>query len=244
MKLQFLGCGDAFGSGGRFNTCFLVRAKSTAFLIDCGASSMIAMRKFAVDPNEIDAVLLTHLHGDHFGGLPFFLLDAQLNSRRTKPLTIAGPPTTQRRLLDTMECLFPGSGKIDWRFDLRIVELEPGVIWQDGPIRVTPYLVDHQCGAPPFALRIACDGKIIAYSGDTQWTPSLIDAARDADLFICEAYFNDKQIKFHLDLETVRTHLDEIRPKRLILTHLGPDMLDRRADAEWEVAEDGMVLTV
>lgn len=244
MQLQFLGCGDAFGSGGRFNTCFLVRAASTSFLIDCGASSMIAMRKFAVDPNEIDCVLLTHLHGDHFGGLPFFLLDAQLNSRRVRPLVIAGPPTTERRLLDTMECLFPRSSKIDWRFDLRIIAMEPGVQWRHGPISVTPYLVHHQCGAPPFALRIACDGKTIAYSGDTQWTDSLIDAARDVDLFICEAYFQDKKVKFHLDLATVLEHLDEIRPKRLVLTHLSPDMLDRRAEVDWEIAEDGMVLSI
>lgn len=70
MKVQFLGCGDAFGTGGRFNTCFLVTTSARQFLIDCGASSMVAMRKFGVDPNSIDMVFLTHLHDDHFGGLP------------------------------------------------------------------------------------------------------------------------------------------------------------------------------
>ena len=78
MRLQFLGSGDAFGSGGRFNTCFhLERANRGNVLIDCGASSMVAIRKWGVDPNAISTVLVTHLHGDHFGGLPFFLLDAQ-----------------------------------------------------------------------------------------------------------------------------------------------------------------------
>jgi ribonuclease BN (tRNA processing enzyme) len=91
MELQFLGRGDAFGSGGRFNTCLHFRDGSGAFLVDCGASSMIAMRKFGVDPNGIRSILITHLHGDHFGGLPFFMLDAQLVSRRTAPLTIAKP---------------------------------------------------------------------------------------------------------------------------------------------------------
>jgi ribonuclease BN (tRNA processing enzyme) len=244
MELQFLGCGDAFGSGGRFNTCFHVLGASANFLIDCGASSMVAMRKFGVDPNEIDCVLLTHLHGDHFGGLPFMLLDAQLGSRREKPLVIAGPPTTEKRLHDTMECLFPRSTTIDWRFDLRVVEMDPGVEWRHGPVSVTPYLVHHHCGAPPFALRVTCDGSTVSYSGDTQWTDSLVDAARDADLFICEAYFHDKTVKFHLDLATLVAHLDEIRPKRLVLTHLGPDMLDRLAGVAYEVAEDGLVLTV
>ena len=78
MRLQFLGSGDAFGSGGRFNTCFhLERANRGNVLIDCGASSMVAIRKWGVDPNAISTVLVTHLHGDHFGGLPFFLLDGQ-----------------------------------------------------------------------------------------------------------------------------------------------------------------------
>ncbi|MBV8411843.1 MAG: MBL fold metallo-hydrolase [Alphaproteobacteria bacterium] len=79
MRLQFLGSGDAFGSGGRFNTCFhLERSAHGNVLIDCGASSMIAIRKWQVDPNVISTIVVTHLHGDHFGGIPFFLLDAQL----------------------------------------------------------------------------------------------------------------------------------------------------------------------
>ena len=97
MRLQFLGSGDAFGSGGRFNTCFhLTRAQGGNVLIDCGASSMVAIRKWGVDPNGISTVLVSHLHGDHFGGLPFFLLDAQLISRRTTPLALAGPPASRR----------------------------------------------------------------------------------------------------------------------------------------------------
>jgi ribonuclease BN (tRNA processing enzyme) len=78
MLLQALGCGDAFGSGGRFHTCFHVSARVVSFLVDCGASALIAMRRFGVDPNTIRTVLISHLHGDHFGGLPFLLLDAQL----------------------------------------------------------------------------------------------------------------------------------------------------------------------
>jgi ribonuclease BN (tRNA processing enzyme) len=78
MHVKFLGCGDAFGSGGRLNTCFLVNRGDASFLVDCGASAMISIRRFGIDPNSVGAIVLSHLNADHFGGLPFFLLDAQL----------------------------------------------------------------------------------------------------------------------------------------------------------------------
>lgn len=244
MELQFLGSGDAFGSGGRFNTCFLVRDRQGAFLIDCGASSMIALRKFGVDPNTIRAVVISHLHGDHFGGLPFFILDAQLVSRRTAPLVIAGPPGLRRRLDTAMETFFPGSTKIERRFAVDVREMQPREAHGVEGIEVTPYLMRHPCGAPPFALRIAVDGKVVCYSGDTEWVDELAEAASGADLFVAEAYFADKAIKFHLDYTTLAAHLPAIGARRVIVTHMSPDMLSRHPTLGCEAAEDGMVISI
>ncbi len=242
ITLTFLGSGDAFGSGGRFHTCIHVAGGGACFLIDCGASSLIAMKRFGVDPDAIDAVLLTHLHGDHFAGIPFLVLHAQLIARRTRPLVVAGPPGAGERIERTMEALFPGSSKVKRKFELRIVELAPGRASAIGPVTVTPFEVAHPSGAPPFALRVELHGKTIAYSGDTEWTEALIPAARDADLFIAEAYFYDKKIKHHLDLATLLAHMDELRPKRLIVTHMSEDMLRRLEALPCEHAEDGMVV--
>jgi ribonuclease BN (tRNA processing enzyme) len=242
LSVVFLGSGDAFGSGGRLQTCILVHSATCHFLVDCGTTSLVAMRRQGVDPNSIAMILVSHLHGDHFGGIPFFILDAQLISKRTQPLLVAGPPGTQQRLTQAMEVLFPGSSKVPQRFDMRIVE------WQDacptalGDITVTPYVVQHASGAPPFALRIACEGKIITYSGDTEWTDRLVAATQQADLFIAEAYFFDKQITYHLDYRTLMAHIDTLRPKRLILTHMGADMLARLETLVCETAADGLVL--
>jgi ribonuclease BN (tRNA processing enzyme) len=244
MQLRFIGCGDAFGSGGRFNTCFQVIAPSTTVLIDCGASSMVALRKWGVDPNGIDAIFITHLHGDHFGGLPFLILDAQLVSRRTKPLTIAGPPGLRQRLGQAMEVFFPGSVDIGRKFALDVIELEPDTARTVGTVSVLPMQVRHPCGAPPFALRLTIDGKSVAYTGDTEWTEALIPVAQDADVFIAEAYFHDRKIRFHLDLETVLANMDRLRPRRLVLTHMSPDMLARDFAGRFEVAHDGLVLDV
>ncbi|HWG79389.1 MAG TPA: MBL fold metallo-hydrolase [Stellaceae bacterium] len=242
MRVRFLGCGDAFGSGGRFHTCFHMSGGETTFLVDCGASSLIAMRRFGVDPNGLAAVFISHLHGDHFGGLPFLILDAQLVSRRTAPLTIAGPPGLPERLHAAMEALFPGSSTVARNFALDIRELQPDTSTTINGVAVTPRLVRHPCGAPPFALRLECGGKVVAYSGDTEWTDALISAARDADLFIAEAYFYDKKIKHHLDWQTLRSHLPALRAKRVILTHLSADMLAHLGSVDCETAEDGKIV--
>ena len=244
MEIRFLGSGDAFGSGGRYHTCFLVTAAATRFLVDCGASALIALKRFAVDPNSIDTVLVSHLHGDHFGGLPFFLLDAHLVSRRTRPLTLLGPPGFRDRLHHAQEVLFPGSTGIPAKFALTLIEMPEHAPQTVGPVRVTPYLVTHYSGAPPYALRIECDGRTMTYSGDTEWAENLVPAARGADLFIVEAYFYDKKIKYHLDYATLRSRLAEIGAKRVILTHMSAEMLARRAEVDHECAEDGLVVTI
>jgi ribonuclease BN (tRNA processing enzyme) len=244
MQVTFLGSGDAFGSGGRFNTCFLVRHALGAFLIDCGASSLVAMRKFGVDPNTIDTIFISHLHGDHFGGLPFFLLDAQFYSRRAGPLAVVGPPGLSTRLADAMEIFFPGSSATPRKFAVEIQEIVAGERRVFGDVGVTAQLVEHACGAPPFALRLEADGKVLAYTGDTEWTDSLIAAGRDADLLIAEALTFERRIRFHLDYASLKANLARIGARRVILTHMGPDMLARLGEAPEEVAEDGRTVTV
>jgi ribonuclease BN (tRNA processing enzyme) len=244
MKLRFLGCGDAFGSSGRFNTCFLVEAASAAFLIDCGASSLIAMRKFGIDPNCIDTVFVSHLHADHFGGLPFLLLDAQLYSRRSAPLTLVGPPGFHRRLMEAMELFFPGSSNVQRKFSTEIREFGVGETETINGITVTTYLVEHASGAPALGLRFACDGKVLAYTGDTAWTENLVPLGRDADLLIAETLFFDRQVKYHLDYRTLKANLGRIGAKRVILTHMGPQMLERIAQVEEERADDGKLVEI
>jgi ribonuclease BN (tRNA processing enzyme) len=81
-----------------------------------------------------------------------------------------------------------------------------------------------------------------AYSGDTQWTPALAEAARGADLFAVEAYTFDRPVRYHLDYQTLRAHLGQIRAERVVLTHMSAAMLARLTDAELPAAYDGMVI--
>ena len=239
MKVKFLGSGDAFGSGGRFQTCIMVEANEKKILVDCGASSQIALRKFDVNPNEISAIFITHLHGDHFAGIPFFILDAQMISKRTSPLTIAGPVGITKRVFEAMEVMFPGSSKVQQKFPIEITELTVEQVTQFGDIAVTSYPVVHPSGDPSTALRIHFGGKVITYTGDTEWTDALIPAATGADLLISEAYFYDKKVKFHLDFGTISEHLNELKVKQLILTHMGTDMLGKLDNIDCDFAYDG-----
>ena len=91
MNITFLGTGDAFGSGGRLQTCIALHA-SIGILIDCGATALIGMKRYGIDPQSIDVVVLSHLHGDHFAGLAYLIRETQIAAARTRPLTIVGPP--------------------------------------------------------------------------------------------------------------------------------------------------------
>jgi len=242
MRLQFVGCGDAFGSGGRLNTCFHVTGDRVNFLIDCGASSLPALKRLGIPRDDLDLILITHFHGDHFAGLPFLLLDAQF-SRRTRPLVIAGPEGIEQKLPQLMEALFEHSSRTTPKFDLAVVALRPEETRAFGAVNVTPFPVVHgESGGPFLAYRIEAEGCVIAYSADTEWTETLIPLAREADLFIAEAYYYDKVVKNHLSLTTLQAHLAEIKPKRLMLTHMSDDMLGRLDTLQHTAAHDGMIV--
>src|SRR3954447_21075471 len=137
MKLTIVGSGDAFGSGGRFNTCFWLETAKGTLLVDCGASSPVALKMRNLNFDRVDAVVLSHLHGDHFGALPFLLLDAQLLTRRQRPLTIAGPPGTRERIMAALEIFFPRATANQWRFPFEIIEIVPGK-----PTEIVGHLVE------------------------------------------------------------------------------------------------------
>ncbi len=243
MRVRFLGSGDAFGSGGRLQTCILLEFGDFRCLVDCGASSLIALKRAAIEPNDIDTVLLTHLHGDHFGGIPFLVLDGQF-SHRSQRLLVAGPPGVAERTTQLMEALFAGSSKTERKFKTEFLELIGGTPSAIGALRVTPYEVVHACGSLPYALRIELGGFIIGYSGDTEWTDNLIPAAAGSDLFILEANFYDKPMRFHIDYTTLARHRSQLGCKRLIVTHMGPDMLAHVAGLPVEAAYDGMEVSL
>jgi ribonuclease BN (tRNA processing enzyme) len=244
MRVTIIGCGDAFGSGGRFNSAMLVDVGDALCLLDCGASTMPALNSAKIDPNRIDIIVLTHLHGDHFGGVPFLLLDAQWVRARTRPLTIMGPPGTRRRLHDTFEALFSGaSARTPWSFLWNVEEIEPGGAVHRNGFDVQTIEVNHPSGAPSTAVRLTHGGHVLVHSGDTEWTDALPAIAAGADLLFLEC-FAFEPTPTHLDYGILASRHGEFDATRIVLTHLGPTMLRRLGDIDlsrFAVAKDGDV---
>jgi ribonuclease BN (tRNA processing enzyme) len=243
VRLQFLGSGDAFASGGRLQTCLHIDGAGEPLLIDCGATGLVGLKRAGMDPADIGSIALSHLHGDHFAGLPFLILDGQF-ARRTTPLRIAGPPGTRERIEQTLEALFPGAAGAKRPFETQFEELKERWPCNLGAAVITPFEVRHPSGAPAYALRIDYGGKVIAYSGDTEWTDSLLAAADAADVFVCEAYFFDKRVPHHLDYQTLAEKSGELNCERVVITHMSEDMLARLDEADLEPAADGAVIAL
>ena len=247
MKLTIVGSGDAFGSGGRFNTCFMVEAGERTVLLDFGASSLVALRAQTIDPNRIDAIILSHLHGDHFGGLPFLLLDAQFLSRRTHPLVIAGPPGSRQRIDALLEVFFPGSSRTKWDFPWEVVEIAAGEPTDVLGLTITTTQVVHPSGAPSTAMRLADGQSVLAYSGDTEWTEALLRVADGADLFITECYEYARTVAGHISWSILKTRIPDLRARRIMITHMNPSMLAQTGEVAalgLLIAKDGLVVDV
>jgi ribonuclease BN (tRNA processing enzyme) len=220
----------------------MVTSKTGACLLDCGATALVAMRRFAIDPATIDAIFLSHLHGDHFAGLPFLLLEQHFVGRRDKPLLVAGPAGTEQRVMAALEVFFPGSAKLAWSFPLTFAELSERRTARFGPFVITPHVVTHPSGSAAFAFRLKIGDRLIGYSGDTEWTDVLLEVARDANLFITECYAFEGSPPHHIIYNKLRQHLHDLHAKRLLLTHLSQEMLDRRSEVNLDVAEDGQLI--
>ena len=244
MRMHVLGCGDAFGSGGRQQSAYLIETDEHLFFLDCGPTALLAMKRAGFDPQSVDAIILSHLHGDHFGGLPFFLIDDLYRKPRHKPLIIAGPPGTEERVLRLTEIMYAGTPRAEQLSMHEFHALRPNEAQPVGPLEVFPFPVPHQTHDISLALKIAHQGKQILFSGDSAWTELFIEQARGVDLFLCECSFYREQAGMHINYQTLQQNLPRLDCRRIVLTHLGEEMLARRDELTVTIAHDGMVIEI
>lgn len=239
-RLTFVGTGDAFGSGGRFNTCLHVDMGSPPFLVDFGSTSLTALKQLGIAYGDVEAILVTHLHADHAGGLPSLLLESTIVTRRRRPLTIVGPVGIGSWIAGLDAMMYPGSQHLVPRFDLTLIELEPHSTTQVGDLTVTTFPMDHTPETHPLALRVTNGQKTFAYTGDGAWSEEIVALARDADILVSECYALAHPAPMHMTYRDIEANRDRLTAARLILTHMGPDMLAATEDIAEQVAHDGL----
>jgi ribonuclease BN (tRNA processing enzyme) len=253
MKLTVIGSADAFNSGGRGNSCYVVESAGTGkLMIDFGPTALAGLRRLELSPNELAAIAFTHLHGDHAAGFPFFVIDALYQSLRTNPLHVLGPVLTRKTLEDLLEVTY-GDVKSDFaRLPVTLEEAEPGDVREVAGFRVTCFAADHmKLPHRPLCLRVEDPrGRVIAFSGDTRLCAGLFAAADGADLLVAECTRLAPPAGHHCTFQEWEEAFDRVRARRLLLTHLGsdvreqvPDLLARtKAPIPLEFAEDGMLI--
>jgi len=244
MKLHILGCGDAFGSGGRNQSAYLVEATDRVFLLDCGATTLLAMKRAGIDPRRLDVVLLSHLHGDHFAGLPFLFIEYLYEKPRSKPLQVAGPPGTEERVRQLFELMYGSGSSAKSLPPTRFHVLHPEKTKVINGISVLSFRVPHQQKEVSLALKVGYHGREILFSGDSAWSELFVTHSCGADLFLCECSFYDREASNHMSYRDLRQNLARLKCKRIVLTHLGEEVLRRRKRINVTLAEDGMVIDI
>jgi ribonuclease BN (tRNA processing enzyme) len=244
VSVTFLGTGDAFSAGGSFQAAYLVRGGGVCALLDCGSSSLTAMKRHGIAAGDVDLVVLSHLHGDHFAGLPYLFLEYKYELGRTRPLLIAGPPGTAERTLALFRAAYRELAADPLPFPLEFVEMPPGEPVDVAGAHIEPFRVPHQETDISLGLRVDIAGKTVLYSGDTGWTEELLVRSEDTDLFICECCFFETRLPVHLDYPRLAEQRSRFGTRRMILTHLGREVITRRHEVEIELAADGMTVVV
>jgi ribonuclease BN (tRNA processing enzyme) len=239
MRVITLGTGDAFGAAGRFHSAVAVRSGNITALVDCGPCILPALHRSRIPPEDIDLILVTHLHGDHVGGVPMLLLDYQYRSRRRRPLVVVGSALCPARLEALTDAMYTEVTRKRRCFPVLYRKIRPERPISIRGMRIRAYAMRHTDREPCLGYRLEHRGKIVALTGDTTWCDSIPAMSRDANLLVTECTDFDLRTPVHLSYTELREHQAEIGAKRIVLTHVGADLLKNRGRIRHHIARDG-----
>jgi len=244
MTLTCLGTSDAFGSAGRHCAGYLVATPAGRLLVDAGPSVLSALKSAGESTNAIDAVVLSHLHGDHFGGVPFMLLEATYDAPRPRPLVVVGPLGTEARVFELFRALYSDAGRDPLPFPLRFVELDAHDAHEIADLRIETFAVPHMRSGLALGLRLRAPSRTFVYSGDSAWTDVLLAESSGADLFLCDCSTFDTPVPGHVRYREIEANRARFECRDLLLTHLGREMRARSAEIPEKLANDGLRVAI
>jgi ribonuclease BN (tRNA processing enzyme) len=241
-RVVFLGTGDAFSAGGRHLAAYLVQTSEGTLLLDCGPTILASLNRHHLSAEPIDAILLTHFHGDHFAGLPFLFLHYLYIEPRSRPLKIIGPPDVERRVMEIFRDMYADTADEPLPFAMEFIEAQPRKQVLLNGMRIDAFEVVHQKQTRALGYEIRTGDRKIVYPGDSGWSEELIEHTHNADLFLCECTYFESRSETHLDYPRIIENLERFGAKRIVLSHLGQEVLARQAEVTLEMAHDGMAI--
>ena len=244
MRVTILGAGDAFCNGGRRQSGYFIETGNSQFLLDCGATTLLALKALGIAAERIEFVAISHLHGDHFGGLPFLFLEYLYEKHRSRPLVVVGPPGTEERVRSLHRAMYRELSERAPCFPLQFRELTPGKAETVCGVELFPFRVPHQEKDVSLGYRVTAHGKVLLYSGDCGWNEDLVRYSQNTDLFICECCYFHTQASFHINYPKIAQESHRLGCKRLLLSHIGREVLEQMDKITLECAYDGLVIEV
>ena len=229
MEVIFLGVGEAIDEH-QPNTSLLVLAGSgatkTQVLLDCGFTGAHAFFRFSPSPLDLDAVWISHFHGDHFLGLPLLLLSFWEDGRK-KPLTFVGQTGVEEKVRSAIDLAYPGlHTKI--QYPLEFIEVAAG---KDLSLCGMKWaFAENEHSRPCLALRLDHEKKSVFYSGEGRPTEKTLILAKNCDLIVHEAYMLDTLIRGHGTLDGCLDFARKTHAKALALVHMNRDVRRDRAE--------------
>jgi ribonuclease BN (tRNA processing enzyme) len=219
MRLTVIGCSGSFPRPDSPASCYLVEADGFAMLLDVGNGSIGMLQRHHAFL-DIDAICVSHLHPDHCLDLCVYWIARTFAPHGKQPkIPVYGPEGIAEHLAGAYG-LDPDPGMRE-TFDFQI--LRPAT-FEIGPFTVTTARMNHP--VETFAFRLEHGGRAVVYSGDTAESHDLVELARGADLFLCEASFLEQPdlplAALHLTARQAVEHAMEAGADRIVLTHLLP----------------------
>jgi ribonuclease BN (tRNA processing enzyme) len=219
FELTFLGSGNAF-VGDRYWSSFALNRR---FLFDAPPTLLAHLNKLQIPTLDIDAVFLSHFHADHFFGLPFLFLDYEYINHRTEDLLIVGPPGVEEKVERLTELGFPGLVRNNRRYRRRYVEVKEGKEYPVFELKVRPVRMQHTESLDCFGYRARLGDRVLAYAGDAEMSPAVLELAQGTDVFVVECSCWEGDCGPHISLDDIRRLRAQVSPETtFILTHLEP----------------------
>jgi ribonuclease BN (tRNA processing enzyme) len=220
VKLTVVGCAGSFGGPVGATSCYLLEADGFKVVLDLGSGALGELAKHTDIYDGVDAVILSHLHPDHCIDMCGYYVARNYRPEGAPPrLPVWGPAGTPSRMAAAYG--LPEDPGMTGPFDFRV--LNAGATFDVGPLRVTVDRTVHPIEA--YGMRIEHEGKVFTYSGDSGLCENLVKLARNADLFLCEASFQegrDDAPEVHLTGKQAAEHAERADTHRLLITHIPP----------------------